>query len=339
MYEREVAPRLAEVRTVICNRMSGMEAVGVTESPRSPFDPLEAARGRAGAGVPADETRSVRPTRAYLPSELRKGDRDLEEHLRNKWLLGCWDAVLLPRCARWVRRATIDFHLPDCAYVVLVRDLPDIACLRYTLERTPSVAHLSLGYQEDVWCEPADAPRLTLSDLVDALPGLASLHVSSMMRSELLIFELLTTDRCTLQQLYLDCAIAWEHSISFRYPRHCLWPPAEGYGSRKAARRTLKLRRELSAYMGKEARVALSRNRPAQNDGLWLRILDDCKKKAQDRTERSIGRLGKGEGGGGGGRRHRQRAGGGQRFWSEEGGADDREGMKRDGNEQWHRSP
>ena len=185
VYEREVAPRLVEMRAVTCSRERGMAAVGLTEGHKYVV----------AVGPPADDVEvQVYPllTPAFfgslahhLPEPCRKHILTDPTHRELKaepgkaynepycqWLLGSWDAVLLPRCTQWTAHALVNIDMME--------GLPQsyqTACLIHTLTRMPGVIQLSVDWEGE-WA-PSDlqyhpSPS-SLAQLTDVLPRLASL--------------------------------------------------------------------------------------------------------------------------------------------------------------------
>jgi len=132
--------------------------------------------------------------------EYRDPDNEQYNAPHCQWLLGSWDAVLLPRWTQWVVRAHID--------VTMLRGLPQpyqTACLLHALGRLPSLQLLSLRWtsgqrtQSQLQNHPA---ILSLSELTDVLPRLTSLHISRMPLFPSFIESLLASS--SLQRLQLE---------------------------------------------------------------------------------------------------------------------------------------
>ena len=109
------------------------------------------------------------------------------------WLLGCYDAVLLRRCAQWITRASINI---DPA--VKVPQRWETACLKYNLGLMRGVTQLSLTWPRN---QLSTYPKLS-TDLTDMLPRHTSLAISRLPLS--VPFMLALMDGARLQQLRLD---------------------------------------------------------------------------------------------------------------------------------------
>ena len=175
VYEREVAARLSEVRTVMFDRERGMAAVGVDEDSEYEMDDAPAPE----QDEPVDVYSQLTPAffdRLAVEHELVGRTEDAVDAPHCQWLLGCWDALLLPKCAQWVRRATINIHL-----VHGLREPYQMLCLLRTLQCISGVAQLTVDFKEPDPFAAQDAhfhPSPTLPELMTALPKLASLHLS-----------------------------------------------------------------------------------------------------------------------------------------------------------------
>ena len=110
--------------------------------------------------------------------DLRSDDNAAYNEPYCQWLLGCWDAVLLPKCTQSITRASI--------HIEMEHGLPQpyqTACLIHTLSHMSGVTRLSLLWERKrregkvVHYHPAP---LSVSELTDVLPKLASLHISRM---------------------------------------------------------------------------------------------------------------------------------------------------------------
>ena len=121
VYEREVVPKLTIQRY---NKVRVMEAVGLTALHEYSVseDSVSSTIGwsRGSVDVYPQLTPAFFDSLAqYLPEPCRRfivDDAAFRKHLdpvtraaapsepHCQWLLGCWDAVLLPKCAQWVER-------------------------------------------------------------------------------------------------------------------------------------------------------------------------------------------------------------------------------------------
>ena len=199
VYEREVVPRLHEVRRMTRDRERGLAAVGLVPG-RNDY-------------VDSERTYRVYPqlTPAFLDSLARLlpkpcrrcifSDPTYKEYVEPEngtaynepycqWLLGCWAAVLLPTYTKWIERASIDINM--------VHGLPQpyqTACLIHALKSMSGVTHLSLQWNNDhrerreLQFHPAP---LSLSKLTALLPKLASLHIARMPLFPVMVESLMT---------------------------------------------------------------------------------------------------------------------------------------------------
>ena len=90
--------------------------------------------------------------RRYIFSDARNKEYDDPEdgaaynEPHCQWLLGCWDAVLLPKCTRWITRASVKLHMVD--------GLPQpyqTACLIHALSCMSGVTQLTLLWDPERW--------------------------------------------------------------------------------------------------------------------------------------------------------------------------------------------
>ena len=246
VYEREVVPKLT-IQSY--NKARVMEAVGLTALHEYSVseDSVSSTIGwsRGSVDVYPQLTPAFFDSLAqYLPEPCRRfivDDAAFTKHLdpvtraaapsepHCQWLLGCWDAVLLPRYTRCLPSAHI--------HINLLHGLPQAyqtACLLHTLRLLPGLTHLSLQWEgqshsRGVQYYPA---LLSLSALTDALPKLVSLHIlrlplfpsmlDSLMESpSLLQLRLHNLVVCGLD-MGADDANMEERGLSFGYPRQWL---------------------------------------------------------------------------------------------------------------------
>ena len=279
VYEREVVPRLHEVRRMTRDRERGLAAVGLVPG-RNDY-------------VDSERTYRVYPqlTPAFLDSLARLlpkpcrrcifSDPTYKEYVEPEngtaynepycqWLLGCWDAALLPKCAQWIGRASI--------HIDMLHGLPQpyqTACLIHALSCMSGVTQLSVLWEQRVWKEPRLLqfhPALqSVSQLTDVLPKLVSLHIDMPLFPAMV--ELLITVRSQLQHLRLEHTPVYglggheidldgEVQLSCSYPH--LWPSVlqlieQRADERKAKRRNRELRLALWQCWDKSLRKCVER--------------------------------------------------------------------------------
>ena len=250
VYEREVAPKLSEMHSVACDRSRGMAAVGLYE--KSTYSDREDNGAHlpteAGQGV-VDVYPQLTPQlfdsllpELQLPATTKRFARD-EPYCQ--WLLGCWDAALLPKCTRWIPLATI---VIDTEQGLLLGY--QTICFLYTLERMHGVTQLSLiwsglmtrqNYME--YCHTSVFPE----DVIAAMPNLISLHIEQLLDNRQLL-------HLQLEDVPIHGLSYWDDAcgrpVDFSYPAHP--PPTELLRQQKADERRAKrinhrLRRALLA--------------------------------------------------------------------------------------------
>ena len=234
--EREVAPKLSEVRSVT---QSGTTCDVYPQLTPAFFNSL-------AQHLP-------QPCRQYALDDLHASEKYPRVNERVcDWLLCCWDPVLLPQCTRWMTRASIQIdmhHNLSQSY--------QTACLVHALSCMPVVTHLSLLCDKELWeGEPNyvnhPAPLL-LPELTAVLPKLASLHIFCTPLYPESVHSLMA--RSQLQHLYLQdtpVSALGRHQFglevvtplcfcSSRSPTP--WQPSEQRAAEKVARqRNLQLR-------------------------------------------------------------------------------------------------
>ena len=192
VYEREVTPRLKEVREVVCDRSRGMESVGVIPNQHEYHGlyehPLEDEEVRVYPKLtPAVFDRLAHhlpePCRHYVfndPVYKQYDDPQNGEEYNEpycQWLLGCWNTVLLPRCTQWAASASISINMTHG----LLQPY-QTACLVHTLQRLPCVTQLSLRWEGKVSATYRELQYhpvpLSLSELTAVLPKLVSLSIT-----------------------------------------------------------------------------------------------------------------------------------------------------------------
>ena len=264
VYEREVAPRLTEVRTVKRGPYS-WAAVWLSNRPRRVLDQyLPHSRTFHGAQVqvypqltPALFDRLF----AHLPALRRcrlidDAPRDKSGHRHNEpycqWLLGRVDAALLPKYVQWTAHATISIKERQ----------PPQPCQResllYTLQHMPGVTQLSLLLSEDsTFNFDSSSLSMSLPELTSVLPKLVSLSVRRLpLQSDVSQSLLLSSP---LQHLRLDDILVnggaghwFLPQMPFEYPLQ--WPPEPvqqsgvGVDDRNASRANRRLRLALCAH-------------------------------------------------------------------------------------------
>ena len=237
VYEREVAPKLNSTQ-VGCYRKCDRAAIGVGAPSRyyEHDHPL------------LDQTTLVHPqlTPAFfdrlahcLPDSCRRhlcmDDSDIIEGENGnsrvaagmepycQWLLGCWDAVLLPKYTQWSADVIINIDL--------VLDLPfpyQTACLFHTLERVAGLTQLRLLCAEQRVPLQSRPQIASLSYLTSVLPKLASLLISGMPLPSAAVQEMMESERLLHLRLQLipvyglaapGDELSEQFSLLFRYPR------------------------------------------------------------------------------------------------------------------------
>ena len=154
VYRREVLPKLSGERRVARGRERVLVAVGLSSQ-------------RHGYTVHNESTSEVYPQLTpaffnrltqYLPEPCIRYilDDEYNEYAKLKhgagsnkpycqWLLGCWDAVLLPKCPQWITRASVNIEM--------VQGLPQPyqrACLIHKLSCLSNVIQLSLRVRSNL---------------------------------------------------------------------------------------------------------------------------------------------------------------------------------------------
>ena len=167
-----------------------------------------------------------------------------------QWLLGYWDAVLLPKCTQWIARASIDidmFYGSPHQY--------QTACLIHALSCMSGVAQLTLWWSKGRWSQRQyHLALLSLSELTAVLPKLASLHITRTPLFPAMVESLLTRSR--LQHLRLGRTPVYGlgrdeihckggAGLFFNYPHR--WPDAsqlieQRADEKKSERRNRRLR-------------------------------------------------------------------------------------------------
>ena len=217
----EVAPKLREVRHVIRGKRQpdrteeAMEAVGLVSGRH---DYAVDVYDDPGCNVYPQSTPAFfnelaeylsEPYRHYMLSNLIYNKRFYRQRDTSaahneaycQWLLGCWDAVLLPKCAQWIVHASININM-ECGLPQPFQK----ACLIHALSCMSGVTQLSLQWDSAQWVTRKSLQYhpalLSLSELIAILPKLASLHIDSMPLFGEMIESLMTS--CQLQRLWLD---------------------------------------------------------------------------------------------------------------------------------------
>ena len=120
------------------------------------------------------------PCRRYIFSDPRRKQYDGPEDGAAynepccQWLLGCWDAVLLPKCTQWITQASVNIDMGQASQPY------QTACLIHALSCMVGVTQLSLLWNRRAWEARVlqyHPPVLSLWELTAVLPKLASLHV------------------------------------------------------------------------------------------------------------------------------------------------------------------
>ena len=174
-----------------------------------------------------------------------------------QWLLGCWDAVLLPKCAQWIKQVTVIVDMLHGLHQPY-----QTACLMYALTCVPSVTQLSLQWERE-WATTGlrfhPAP-LSVSELTTVLPQLVSLHISALPLFPDMLRSLMESS--PLQELRLQDASVYDSSslkihedgLYFRYPCRRLaaaaWLSEQAVDDRKAKRANCRLRLALCEFVG-----------------------------------------------------------------------------------------
>ena len=184
VYEREVAPKLSEERNVMEELRREKRHLATVGYPNAYHE--YTVINPTGCSVysqltPAffDNLVQHLPERSHhiIMNDLINVYEDDDDICRNEpfcqWLLGCWDAALLPKCAQWITRATIN--------VDMLYGLPQpyqTACLIHALSRMSGVTQLSLLWEGEQVVTSKRGMLMSVSELTDILPKLASLHIS-----------------------------------------------------------------------------------------------------------------------------------------------------------------
>ena len=220
VYEREVAPRLSEVRTVIrrtrADKQGHMAMLGPKRRLAKPLPRVYAQLTPTFFDSLAQHL--LESTR--LPIVLSYNDSDQ----CRQWPHGCWDAVLLPKSAQWVGCASIDIDM-----FPTIRKPNQTACFFHALDRIPGVTQLTVRWQQTLIPGIMECPSLTsLSALTTALPKLASLHISRLPLQHEMVSSL--TRSSALQHLKLEgtavygldrlpSGLQMQRALHFDFPR------------------------------------------------------------------------------------------------------------------------
>ena len=256
VYEREVVPKLGEVCCVVRRKRRSKKRA-------------ETRPKKGGSSKPVEQRVYVQLTRAFFEGLAQHLPEPLRPHLVTTWkylfcqlTLGCWDAVLLPKCVQWIARSCITI---DMAYGL--HEPYQTACLFHALAQLPGVTQLSLQWRE-AWKEGTMAcPNLvSLTALTTALPKLVSLHISRLP----LRLDMVSSLTCSsaLQHLQLDSTLVCgldiqvmglqtHRRLSFTFPSQC--PTVEQLREQRAnedeaRRKNRQLRQQLFAVWEKAVR-------------------------------------------------------------------------------------